>query len=136
MTRSWAGDDPAGMVLLVGSVPGFPELCRTAGAGTGRARRRTLAGFARILFALSFCPVSAGCSFAGLIPLTLKRVRASFFLRVYWCGHGLPVLVFRVSDRLFSTEYLAGHSLRLTQVEKWVRTRGRLLSCWRASTTA
>ena len=31
------------------------------------------AGLLRILFALSFCPVSAGLFFAGLIPLTLKE---------------------------------------------------------------
>jgi cytochrome c biogenesis protein CcdA len=78
------------------------------------------AGLLGILFALSFCPVSAGLFFAGLIPLTLKAGSRLLLPTVYGVGTALPVLVFAFLIA-FSAEYLGRAFNRLTQVEKWVR---------------
>ena len=77
------------------------------------------AGLLGILFALSFCPVSAGLFFAGLIPLTLKEGSRFLLPAVYGVGTALPVLAFAFLIA-FSTEYLGKAFDRLTQVEKWV----------------
>jgi len=78
------------------------------------------AGLLGILFALSFCPVSAGLFFAGLIPLALKEGSRLLLPTVYGVGTALPVLVFAFLIA-FSAEYLGRAFNRLTQVEKWVR---------------
>jgi cytochrome c-type biogenesis protein len=49
-----------------------------------------------ILFALSFCPVSAALFFGSLIPLTLQNNSPILLPSLYGIGTGLPVLVFAV----------------------------------------
>jgi len=49
-----------------------------------------------ILFALSFCPVSAAWFFGSLIPLSLKMNSALVLPSLYGIGTALPVLVFAV----------------------------------------
>jgi cytochrome c biogenesis protein CcdA len=46
------------------------------------------------IFALSFCPVSAGLFFGSLIPLALNNSFGASLLFIYGIGTGLPVLVF------------------------------------------
>ena len=46
------------------------------------------------LFALSFCPVSAGLFFGGLIPLALKQESIFLIPIVYGIGTALPVVIF------------------------------------------
>ena len=46
------------------------------------------------IFALSFCPVSAGLFFGSLIPLTLNNSFGASLPFIYGIGTGLPVLVF------------------------------------------
>lgn len=46
------------------------------------------------LFALSFCPVSAGLFFGGLIPLGLKENASLFYAALYGIGTALPVMLF------------------------------------------
>ena len=46
-----------------------------------------------ILFALSFCPISAALFFGSLIPLSVKSGSNIIFPSVYGIGTGLPVLI-------------------------------------------
>jgi cytochrome c-type biogenesis protein len=54
------------------------------------------AGGLGVLFALSFCPVSAGLFFGGLIPLAMSANSSVVLPAVYGVGTGLPVVVFAV----------------------------------------
>ena len=54
------------------------------------------AGLLGILFALSFCPVSAGLFFGGLIPLAVSADSRIALPAIYGVGTGLPVMVFAV----------------------------------------
>ena len=47
-----------------------------------------------VLFALSFCPVSAGLFFGALIPLSLKHSSLYILPVVYGIGTALPVIFF------------------------------------------
>jgi cytochrome c biogenesis protein CcdA len=50
-----------------------------------------------LLFALSFCPVSAGLFFGSLIPLTLQQSAPVSLPLAYGIGTGLPVLAFALA---------------------------------------
>lgn len=78
------------------------------------------AGLLGMLFALSFCPVSAGLFFAGLLPLSLKHGSRLLLPAVYGLGTALPVVFFAVLIAV-STEVVGKAFHRLTQIEKWVR---------------
>jgi cytochrome c-type biogenesis protein len=54
------------------------------------------AGLLGVLFALSFCPVSAGLFFGGLIPLAIGANSRVMLPAVYGVGTGLPVVLFAV----------------------------------------
>ena len=49
-----------------------------------------------MLFALSFCPVSAALFFGSLIPLSLKNSSNIILPSIYGIGTGLPVLAFAI----------------------------------------
>ena len=49
-----------------------------------------------MLFALSFCPVSAALFFGSLIPLSLKNGSSIILPSIYGIGTGLPVLAFAI----------------------------------------
>ncbi|MFC1671760.1 aromatic aminobenezylarsenical efflux permease ArsG family transporter [Planctomycetota bacterium] len=72
------------------------------------------------LFALSFCPVSAGLFFAGLIPLAVKHESKLLLPGLYGAGTALPVIAFAFLIA-FASEYVGKAFNRLQQVEKWVR---------------
>jgi len=72
------------------------------------------------LFALSFCPVSAGLFFGGLIPLALKQQSPFILPVVYGVGTSLPVVVFALLMASGSA-YVGKAFNRLTQIEIWVR---------------
>ena len=78
------------------------------------------------LFALSFCPVSAGLFFGALIPLSLKHGSRLVLPLVYGGGTALPVIVFAFLIA-FASEYLGKAFNRLTQVEAWVRVTAGVL---------
>ncbi len=52
------------------------------------------AGILGLIFALAFCPVSAGLFFGGLVPLAVERNSPLVLPLVYGLGTALPVLVF------------------------------------------
>jgi len=73
-----------------------------------------------ILFALSFCPVSAALFFATLIPLSVKHSSAVLLPTIYGVGTALPVLIFALL--LTTSADLMGRAFqRVTQFELWAR---------------
>lgn len=72
------------------------------------------------LFALSFCPVSAGLYFGALIPLSATHASRLLLPSIYGLGTALPVIVFAFLIA-FASQHV-GHAFnRLTQIERWVR---------------
>jgi len=53
-----------------------------------------------VLFALSFCPISAALFFGSLIPLALNNDFGITFPFIYGIGTGLPVFIFAVGISL------------------------------------
>lgn len=77
------------------------------------------AGFLGIVFALAFCPVSAGLFFGALIPIAIKSnavVTASFF----GIGTAIPVMAFAFI-LAFTAHCIGAAFNKLTAIEKWVR---------------
>lgn len=73
-----------------------------------------------VLFALSFCPISAGLFFGALIPLALKHSSLYILPSVYGIGTALPVIFFAFLIA-FGGEYLGKVFNCLTKTELWVR---------------
>lgn len=73
-----------------------------------------------ILFALSFCPVSAALFFGSLVPLSVTHNSKFLFPLVYGLGTGLPVVVVAI---LIATgaRYIGEFFNRLTKFELWAR---------------
>jgi cytochrome c biogenesis protein CcdA len=73
-----------------------------------------------ILFALSFCPISAALFFGSLVPLALKH-ESRFVLPVaYGVGTALPVVAFAALVA-FGARWVGQAFNRLAQVEWWAR---------------
>jgi cytochrome c biogenesis protein CcdA len=73
-----------------------------------------------IVFALSFCPISAALFFGSLIPLAIQHESALLVPSVYGLGTGLPVLAFALALALGAGS-VAGIFRRVSQVERWAR---------------
>lgn len=73
-----------------------------------------------ILFAVSFCPLSAMLFFGGLIPLSLQRESTLVLPTFYGLGTALPVVAFAVLIA-FSAKTVGKAFDRLTQFEWWAR---------------
>jgi len=73
-----------------------------------------------VLFALSFCPVSAALFFGSLVPLAVKYKSGLLLPSLFGIGTGLPVLAFAVL--LAAGASWVGRAYnKLTQLELWVR---------------
>ncbi len=78
------------------------------------------AGILGLIFALAFCPVSAGLFFGGLVPLAVERNSPLVLPLVYGLGTALPVLVF--ASLLAVGAGWLGRALGRVQVfEVWAR---------------
>ncbi len=73
-----------------------------------------------VVFALSFCPVSAGLFFGALIPLAVKNNDYFVLPLIYGCGTALPVILFAFLIA-FGGEYLGKAFNCLTRFELWFR---------------
>ena len=73
-----------------------------------------------VLFALSFCPVSAGLFFAGLIPLAAREGSRLWLPALYGAGTALPVIAFSLL-LAFAGGCLGQAFDRVAQVERVVR---------------
>lgn len=73
-----------------------------------------------ILFALSFCPISAALYFGSLIPLSLERNSPVLLPLCYALGTAAPVVIFAVL--LAFGAHLVGRAYNtLTVIERWAR---------------
>jgi len=72
------------------------------------------------MFALSFCPVSAGLFFGGLLPLALKHESSFMLPVVYGIGTSLPVVIFAVL-MAFGSAYVGKAFNSLSHIEIWIR---------------
>jgi cytochrome c biogenesis protein CcdA len=83
-------------VVLLDVIPlrfsgfGFGEKVQKMAAGAGAAAPM----FLGVVFALSFCPISAGLFFGSLVPLSLRHDSVLLLPSVFGVGTGLPVVVF------------------------------------------
>ncbi len=77
------------------------------------------AGLLGILFALSFCPVSAAL-FSSLLPLAVKNSSSVLLPSAYGAGTGVPVFVFAVLIAL-GAQWVSKAFKKLVQFEKWAR---------------
>ncbi|HPW60337.1 MAG TPA: aromatic aminobenezylarsenical efflux permease ArsG family transporter [Candidatus Rifleibacterium sp.] len=74
-----------------------------------------------VLFALSFCPVSAGLFFGALIPLAVNNNSALFLPALYGIGTAIPVVIF-AGLIAFGGKWLGKTFNALNRVEYFVRT--------------
>ena len=74
-----------------------------------------------MLFALSFCPVSAAMYFGSLIPISLRYESRFTLPFVYGIGTALPVLAVAVALGL-GARYIGTVFDKLTAIERWART--------------
>ena len=72
------------------------------------------------VFALSFCPISAGLFFGSLIPLALHHPTGALLPFIYGVGTGLPVLAFAIAIALGVTS-LSHWFHKITQIELYTR---------------
>ena len=87
---------------------------------TGERRGIVGAGLLGVIFALSFCPVSAGLFFGALIPLAINTGSRVLLPSIYGVGTGLPVLFFAVL--LAAGAHWAGRAFNaLVSVERVAR---------------
>lgn len=88
----------------------------------GRVERFGIWGAALLgmLFALSFCPVSAALFFGSLIPLAVEHQSSIMMPTVYGIGTALPVIVFAFVIAI-STRLVGVMFNKLKTIEKWAR---------------
>ncbi len=109
-------------ILLLDLIPiAFSASCVTDKVET-RLRTSGLAGAGLLgmLFALSFCPVSAALFFGSLMPLAAHHGSAVTLPSLYGIGTGLPVFVFAVLLAL-GAQWVGKAFQRLARIEKWAR---------------
>ncbi len=78
------------------------------------------AGLLGLLFALTFCPVSAALFFGSLVPLSLKYESTVLLPSLYGIGTALPVVVFSVVIA-FAANRVSKAFNALTKIEPWMR---------------
>jgi cytochrome c biogenesis protein CcdA len=77
-------------------------------------------GLLGIIFALTFCPLSAALFFGSLIPLAIDGKSAVLMPSVYGLGTALPVVAFALV-MVFSVKSIGKIFDKLTKIEKWAR---------------
>ncbi len=73
-----------------------------------------------MVFAMSFCPVSAALFFGSLIPLAIKFNSNIAYPSLYGIGTALPVVVFAVLIA-WGTQSLNQYFQKVTKIEWWAR---------------
>jgi len=77
-------------------------------------------GLLGIVFALTFCPLSAALFFGSLIPLAIDAKSSVIMPLVYGLGTALPVVAFAIVIA-FGLKSIGKVFDKLTQMEKWAR---------------
>lgn len=98
-----------------------------SGVGLGEGLRQRVdrlgiagAGLLGLLFALSFCPVSAALYFGSLIPLAVSEESSLVLPAIYGIGTAVPVLFF-ASLLAFGTQWMGKAFQKVTAIEWYVR---------------
>lgn len=98
----------------------------TTGGGMGERLQKRIdrmgiwgAGLLGMVFALAFCPVSAGLFFGALVPLAVKG-NALLLSTLYGVGTALPVIGFAFL-LAFSAHLIGTAFKKMTAIEIWVR---------------
>jgi len=78
------------------------------------------AGILGVIFALSFCPISAALFFGSLIPLAVNQESTILLPSLFGIGTGLPVLAFAVLIAV-SAKSVGVMFNKLTVFELWAR---------------
>jgi cytochrome c biogenesis protein CcdA len=73
-----------------------------------------------VIFALSFCPVSAALFFGSLIPLSIEQSSSFLLPLIYGIGTALPVFAFALVIALGANSVSRVFD-KVTQFEKWSR---------------
>jgi len=109
-------------LFLVGIIKFNPSGIGFGQKFQGRIEKLGLSGalVLGILFALSFCPVSAALFFGSLIPIALERQSSIIIPALYGFGTALPVVAFSVFIAL-GTRFVALAFDKLGAFEKWAR---------------
>lgn len=79
------------------------------------------AGALGMVFALSFCPISAALFFGALIPLAVQHQSGFLLPFVYGVGTALPVVLFALLIA-WGAHFLNPIFQQMTLVERWGRT--------------
>jgi len=115
------------ILIIVGMVLLDLLRLRTPGRGVSARMQRFVehagvwgAGPLGVVFALSFCPVSAGLFFGSLIPLSVRHGSRVLLPSLYGVGTALPVLFFAILIAV-STQSVARAFNKLAVVERWAR---------------
>ena len=105
-----------GMLRFTGKGSNLGQWCQQ------RAEKFGLGGalFLGLVFALSFCPVSAALFFGSLIPLSIKHSSGIVLPLIYGIGTALPVFVFGLLIS-FSAGAMAKAFHKVSQFELWAR---------------
>ena len=109
-------------VVLLGILPFKLSGPNFADRVRGRIEKYGLFGalLLGLLFALSFCPVSAALYFGSLIPIALEQQSSIVIPSAYGLGTALPVVVFAVLVAM-GARYVGAAYSRLSIIEKWAR---------------
>ncbi len=109
-------------IVLLDIIPiAFAASCATGRLESGlRSRGLAGAGLLGMLFALSFCPVSAALFFGNLLPLAARHGSAVALPSLFGIGTGLPVFAFAVLLAL-GAQWVGQAFQRLTRFERWAR---------------
>lgn len=116
------------LLIVVGAfVLGWVRMPATPWAGRGQALKERAArgglvgaGLLGILFALSFCPISAGLFFGSLVPLAVGSGSRVVVPAFFGLGTGLPVVGIAVLVGL-GVGQIGRVFHALTRVERWAR---------------
>ncbi len=77
-------------------------------------------GLLGIIFALSFCPISAALFFGSLIPLAIQQQSKILLPFLFGIGTAIPVLIFALLLSISSTLVSRAFS-KINQFEPWAR---------------
>jgi cytochrome c biogenesis protein CcdA len=111
-------------VLLLDFIP-WPWVGRGGGFSSRlKARVDKLgifgAGLLGLVFALTFCPLSAALFFGSLLPLAVKHESSVLLPMLYGIGTALPVVVFSCI-LAFAANRISKAFNALTKIEPWMR---------------
>ncbi|HOP07738.1 MAG TPA: aromatic aminobenezylarsenical efflux permease ArsG family transporter [candidate division Zixibacteria bacterium] len=115
------------LLILVGMfLVGLIRLPGGSGMATDKLQRRVEswgvwgAGLLGVVFAMTFCPLSAVLFFGSLIPMAIEANSTILLPVAFGIGSGLPVLLFAMVIAL-SAKALGGLYVRIGLIEQWSR---------------